>query len=409
MRPSDGDTVAAFRRCFPLLTEAGASLHYLDNAATTHKPEAVLAAIDSLYRHSYGPVHRGLYPLAETASERYEQARARVAGFLGAPAARSVVFTRSATDSINAVAQGWAAACLQPGERIWVSRLEHHANFLPWQRLCRQAGAELGVIELTEDGRLDLAATPDLFAPGTRLIAVSLVANALGVVNDLAELIERAHRAGIAVLVDAAQAVGHRPVDVAALDCDFLAFSAHKCFGPTGLGVLYVHQDRLPEMTPWLVGGGMVDWVGTQDSEWSPPPAGLEAGSANLAGAVGLAAALDVIDQHDLAVLHRHSTALAGEARARLAELDAIQLYGGGDQDSGIVAFNIDGVHPHDVAQLAAEQGVAVRAGHHCCQPLMASLGVDATVRASFAPYNTAADVDALVAAVAAARDLFLV
>lgn len=400
--------VETVRSQFPLLSEPAGqrSLCYLDNAATSHKPRAVLDAIDDCYRHHYGPVHRGLYALAEQATARYEQARAAVARFIGAPSAAQLIFTRSATEAINAVAAGWAEPRLRPGDQVWVSRLEHHSNFLPWQRVCQRTGAQLRIIELRADGRLDFASAADLYGPRTRLIALTQVSNVLGTVTPIREVVEQARSHGIPVVVDAAQSVAHRPVNVAELDCDFLAFSAHKIGGPTGIGALYARTEHLEDMEPWLVGGGMVDEVGESRSNWAPYPAKFEAGSPNLAGAVGFAAAADYLTGIGMERVRDHVQALTQQALRALAAISDVQIYGPVEATgrAGIVAFNLAGVHPHDVAQLLAERGVAIRAGHHCCQPLMRFLGVPATARASFALYNRPDDVDVFIEAIQWAR-----
>lgn len=413
-RPLRGGGEAGFdpeplKALFPLLSRAEPALHYLDNAATAHKPAAVIDAVADCYRSHYGPVHRGLYQLAERASGRYEEARARIAELVGAPQADSLVFTRGTTESINLVARGWARRVLQAEDEIWVTAMEHHSNYLPWQAVCREAGARLRVIECDAAGELDLDGAEDLFGDRTRLIALGHVSNVLGVTNPVQAIVERAREAAIPVLVDGAQAAGHAPVDVAGLGCDFYAFSAHKMYGPSGIGALYVAGDRVEELEPLLLGGGMVEEVGDTESTWLPAPAKLEAGSPNLAGAAGFAAAAGFVREHMLGAAERHVLGLAGTAAEGLRALDKVTCYGPPPESrrSGIVSFNIDGVHPHDVAQVAGEHGVAVRAGHHCCQPLMRRLDVPATVRASFAPYNTASDVDALLEAVKTARRMF--
>ena len=401
--------VAALRADFAFLQDEP-QLHYLDNAATTQKPSVVIEAISDCYRHHYAPIHRGLYPLAEDASARYEQARAAIARFIGAGKAEQLIFTRSATESINLVARGWAQPRLQAGDEVWVSRLEHHANFLPWQAVCNATGARLRIIELTENGCLDIESCADeLFTERCKLIALTQVSNTLGVITPLWEIIQRAKPYGIAVLVDAAQAVGHLPVDVQALDCDFLVMSAHKLFGPGGIGALYAKAEHLHSMEPLLLGGGMVDVVGEPTSQWAHYPAKFEAGSPHLAGAIGFAAAVGYIESIGLEVIQAHVDSLTQYALDKLTAIDGLQLYGPADvrQQSGIISFNLDDVHPHDLGQIAGEQGVAMRAGHHCCQPLMEALGVAATARISFAAYNQAQDIDALVAAIAAARAIF--
>jgi cysteine desulfurase/selenocysteine lyase len=407
-RAWDGRVPGRWRADFPAFAASDRPLHYLDNAATTQKPAAVIDAVRRCMAGGEAPIHRGLYPLAESASAAYEGAREKVARFIGAPRPEQLVFTRSATESINLVAQGWLRPRLRPGERVWVTRMEHHANFLPWQRVCRASGAELRIIELRADGTLDLEGAAGLFGRKTRLIALCQVSNVLGVENPVREVCRLAGAAGIPVLVDAAQAVAHTPVDVAELGCDFLAFSAHKTYGPGGIGVLFGRPERLEETEPLLVGGGMVDLVGDDRAEWAAVPARFEAGSPNLAGAVGFAAAVDWLSGTGLERIQAHVTDLAREAVRALSELPGLRLIPGAETPrSSIVSFDLQGVHPHDVAQIAGERGVALRAGHHCCQPLMHHLGLAATVRASFGVYNDAEDVAALVEAVREALRLF--
>ena len=397
---------APLRRQFPAFEAAGgAPLHYLDSAATTQTPEPVLRAIYDYQCAGQGPVHRGLYALGERASVAYEDARAGIARFIGAGAPDELVFTRSATESINLIAQGWLRQRLSPGDQVWVTRQEHHSNFLPWQRVCAERGAQLRIIELHADGTLDLSGADGLFGPRTRLIALPLVSNVLGVVNPVRQLCAAARRQGIPVAVDAAQAVALGQLDVASLDCDFAAFSAHKMYGPDGIGALYARQARLRELQPLLVGGGMVDTVEAGGARWSPPPGGLEAGSPNVIGAVGFAAAVRWLQGIDLEGERRRLDRLAAYAADALRALPAVQRYS--PAGSHILAFNLDPVHPHDVAQVASERGVAVRAGHHCCQPLLDFLGVPATVRLSLAVYNDERDIDALVSSLEDALALF--
>lgn len=414
--PNERLDVEALRADFPFLNAQGLveantqePLHYLDNAASTQKPARVIDAISDCYRHHYAPIHRGLYSLAEDASSRYEQARATIARFIGAPRVEQLIFTRSTTESINMVARGWAQSRLQPGDQIWVSRLEHHSNFLPWQAACNETGAELRIIELHKDGTLNIeACAEELFGACTKLIAITHVSNVLGLINPLREIIRQAKAASIPVLVDAAQSVGHIQVNVAQLDCDFLTFSAHKMFGPSGIGALYAKAEHLQTMEPLLLGGGMVDSVGEGRSEWADYPAKFEAGSPNLAGVIGFAAAVDYIDNIGLESMHQHVSDLTQQGFTALSALEGVQVYGpGGNQQTGIVSFTVDGIHPHDLGQIAGEQDVAIRAGHHCCQPLMKFLGTAATARASFAPYNTAQDIDALVKAIESAKAVF--
>jgi cysteine desulfurase/selenocysteine lyase len=401
--------VAAVRADFPFL-QRDPSFAYLDNAASTQKPAAVIEAMNDCYRYHYAPIHRGLYPLAEEASNRYEQARATIARFINAPQAEQLIFTRSATESINLVARGWLQPSLRPDDEVWVTRMEHHANFLPWQAVCHAAGAHLRFIELHEDGTLNLAACEKaLFSERVRLIAVTQVSNVLGVINPVEEICRRAAAAGIPVLIDAAQSAGHIPLDVAQLDCNFLVFSAHKMFGPTGIGALYAKAEHLESMEPLLLGGGMVDSVGEEFSTWADYPARFEAGSPNLVGAIGFAAAVDYIQRLGLVTLCEHVERLLQTAHDALRAVPGVRIYSPAEtkQKTGIISFNIDGIHPHDLGQIAGEHGVALRAGHHCCQPLMQFLGTAATARVSFAAYNQAADVDALISAIAAAKRVF--
>ena len=397
-----------WRDDFPLLRRTP-GLHYLDSAASAHKPDCVIDALANCYGEQYAPVHRGLYPLAEQASQDYENARRTVARFIGADSAGALVFTRSATEAINLVASGWAANRLQAGDEIWVSEMEHHANFLPWQRICRERGASLRIIPIDDQGELDLEKAAGLFGPRTRLIAICQVSNVLGTINPVRAIVDAARQRQIPVLVDAAQSVGHMPVDVGELDCDFLVASAHKLCGPGGIGFLYGKSGRLAETEPLLLGGGMVDEVGLESSGWAEVPARFEAGSPNLAGAIGFAAALEYLDRIGLERIEQRVAALTREAGDAIAAIDGVELFGpAADRErGGILSFAVDGIHPHDIAQVAAEQGVAIRAGHHCCQPLMRRLGTAATARASFHLYNNRQDVAALRQAIEAAIEIF--
>lgn len=405
------------RNEFPLLSDQASDnlgrsaqpLHYLDNAATSHKPAVVIDAMSDCYRHYYAPVHRGLYPLAEQASDHYEKARENIARFIQAPSPQQLVFTRSATESINMVARGWLQPRLKAGDEVWVTRMEHHANYLPWQAVCHAAGAELKLIELNNDGTLNLDAAEGLYGPKVRMIALSHVSNVLGVINPIEDVIKNAHQQGIKVLVDATQSVGHIPVNVASLACDFFAFSAHKMYGPTGIGALYGSVQCLDEMEPLLLGGGMVDLVADNECVWMPVPEKFEAGSPNLAAAVGFSAAVDYLQQKGIAHLQHSVARLTQYALSLLLAIEWVTVYGPkiSEQRVGIIAFNVAGVHPHDIGQIAGEMNVAIRAGHHCCQPLMTSLSVAATARASLAPYNTEADIDALIESIKRAREMF--
>ncbi len=400
------------KRDFPIFECAARhqALRYLDNAATTHKPAAVIEAISRSYAECYGPIHRGLYPLAEQATNHYESARRTLQHFIGAASPDELVFTRSATEAINMVASGWLQPRLQSGDVVWVSRMEHHSNYLPWQRVCQQQGAELRIIELAGGGQLDLEGTPELFSQRTKFIAVSHVSNVLGVENPVAALCAMANQHDIPILVDAAQSVSHLEIKVTAMCCDFLAFSAHKMFGPTGIGLLYGKAERLAGMAPLQVGGGMVDTVGIGNapSQWTGIPACFEAGSPDMPGAVGFAAAADYLSGLGLWRVQKHIASLTRLAAERLLTMEGISLLPHAELPaSGIVSFTHRDLHPHDIAQIAGESGIAIRAGHHCAQPLLNHLGLAATARASFSVYNDESDVEALIAAILSAEKVF--
>lgn len=396
-----------WRGDFPQL-RADTALHYLDSAATALKPDAVLEACKRAMGREYGPIHRGLYPAAERATDAYEDARGTVSAFLGAGVDDLLIFTRSATESINVVATGWLEPRLAPGDEVWVSVMEHHANYLPWQRACARTGATLRVLPLSDASGFDFESMPTV-TPAVKMIALTAVSNVLGEAPPIAAVCEQASAVGAAVLVDAAQSVGHQTTAFDALGCDFLVASGHKMLGPTGVGVLLGRRAALEQIEPLLVGGGMVDQATLATPAWAALPARLEAGSPNLVGAVGMAAAARYLESAGRDAVAGHVAQLSAHARSALSAIDGVTVYGMASPSSGhgIVSFNLDDVHPHDVGQIAGEQGVAIRAGHHCCQPLMQALGVDATARASFALYNDTADVDALVAAVASVKDLF--
>lgn len=380
----------------------------MDSAATTLKPTVVLEATTRVLGYEYGPIHRGLYPAAEHATDLFEGGRKTIASFLGAGDDDQLVFTRSTTESINMVASGWLTPRLSAGDEVWVTELEHHANYLPWLRACRMTGANLRVLPLGDDQSLDLDRLPPVTSR-LKMLAMTSVSNVLGVALPVTELAAQVRSVGAAVLVDAAQSVGHQPVDFASLGCDFLVASGHKMFGPTGVGILLGRRERLEETEPFLVGGGMVDQATTAEPVWAALPAKLEAGSPNLAGVVGLEASARYIESADKLAIKKHVETLTRQTARALDDLGGVTVYAleAGTAGHGIVSFNVDGVHPHDVGQIAGESGVALRAGHHCCQPLMQALGVDATARASLALYNDSSDVDALVAAVRTVKALF--
>lgn len=408
MKPLAEDRSLAPREDFPILARQvhGKRLVYLDNAATSQKPASVIESIDDYYRRYNANVHRGLHTLAAEATERYEAARERVARFIGAPDSRGLIFVRNTTEAINLVAYAWARRNLREGDVILLSVAEHHSNIIPWQLVARATGARLRYLPLAEDGTLDLSGL-DRALSGVRLLAIAQASNVLGTVNPVAELVRAARRAGALTLIDAAQSVPHMPVDVAALDCDFLAFSGHKMMGPMGIAVLWGRPELLERMDPFMGGGEMIGVVELESSTWRELPWKFEAGTPNVAGAVGLAAAMDYLERLGMDRVREFEHRLGRYAYERLAEIPGVQTYGPGPDRTGIVAFNLEGVHPHDLSQVLDEDGVAIRAGHHCCQPLMRHLGVGATARASFYVYNDRSDADVLAAAVARTRDFF--
>ena len=384
-------------------------LAYLDNAATTQKPRQVIEALVRFYEQHNANVHRGVHTLSEEASQLYEDAREKVAAFIRAPSARSIVFTRGTTEAINLVAHSWLRPRLQPGDQILVTRMEHHSNLVPWQMAARQRGASIRYIPLTPEGILDPEVLERSMNPRTRMLAFCHISNVLGTRNPLEDIIKTAHGHQIPVLVDAAQSVAHCPVDVAAYDCDFLAFSSHKMYGPTGIGVLYGKPHYLEEMEPLTSGGGMIRQVGDEQSTWADFPAKFEAGTPPLAEAVGLAAAIDYLHTIGMDRIELHERELMAYALALLQQTPDVTIYPPLDcnQKTAVLSFNIGDAHPHDVAQILDFEGVAVRAGHHCAQPLMRALGVQATIRLSFSLYNLSSEIDQLAQGLRKVREIF--
>ena len=378
---------------FPAIPEGWA---YLDTAATAQKPKPVIDAIARGYAETYATVHRGVYQRSAEMTLAFEAARGRVARFIGAARSEEVVFVRGATEGINLVAQSWGGANLKPGDRIMLSLLEHHSNIVPWQMIAEHTGAEIDVAPLTEDGRVDLDAMAGMLTERHGIVALAHVSNVLGSVLDARRAAELAHDVGALLLLDGCQAVPRMPVDVSALGCDFYVFSAHKLYGPTGIGVLWGRHDLLAAMPPWQGGGAMIDKVSFERTTYAPPPARFEAGTPHVVGVLGLDAAIFYVEEIGLEAIAAHEEALVREARSALSSLNSVRLFGPEDS-AGIVSFAVEGVHPHDVGTILDESRVAIRAGHHCAQPLMAHLGVDATARASFGVYNSRADVEALV------------
>ena len=369
---------------------------YLDTAATAQKPQAVIDAITRAYDTTYATVHRGVYQRSADMTLAYEAARRRVASFIGASAPEECVFVRGATEGINLVAQGWAERHLKAGDRILLSMLEHHSNIVPWQLVAERIGAAIDVVPLTADGRIDLDAMAAMIRPEHKLVALAHVSNVLGSVLDGRRAADIAHSVGAKLLLDGCQAVPRIAVDVAALDCDFYVFSGHKLYGPTGIGVLWGRAELLDAMHPVQGGGAMIDRVTFERTTYAPPPARFEAGTPHIVGALGLHAAIDYVESIGLDAIHAHETALVTATREALGRINSVRLLGPEDS-AGIVSFVVEGVHPHDVGTILDEERVAIRAGHHCAQPLMDVLGVPATARASFGVYNGPADVAALV------------
>ncbi|KQM28937.1 MULTISPECIES: cysteine desulfurase [unclassified Sphingomonas] len=380
-------------RDFPAIPEGWA---YLDTAATAQKPQGVIDAITRAYDTTYATVHRGVYQRSADMTLAYEAARRRVASFIGAGAPEECVFVRGATEGINLVAQGWAERYLKAGDRILLSMLEHHSNIVPWQLVAERIGAAIDVVPLTDDGRIDLDAMAAMIRPEHKLVALAHVSNVLGSVLDGRRAADIAHSVRAKLLLDGCQAVPRMAVDMAALDCDFYVFSGHKLYGPTGIGVLWGRPELLDAMHPVQGGGAMIDRVTFERTTYAPPPARFEAGTPHIVGALGLHAAIDYVAGIGLDAIHAHETALVTATRAALGRINSVRLLGPEDS-AGIVSFVVEGVHPHDVGTILDEERVAIRAGHHCAQPLMDVLGVPATARASFGVYNGAADVEALV------------
>jgi len=397
---------ARLRADFPgLVTPDGAPWHYLDTGATAQKPQAVIDATVRALGADYATVHRGVYGRSAHMTLAFEAARRTVARFIGGRE-DEVVFTRGATEAINLVAQSWGRANLGPGDRILLSLLEHHSNIVPWQLVAAATGAEIDVCPLTPDGRIDLDAAERMLTPAHKLVAFAHVSNVLGSVLDAPRAVALAHGVGARILLDGCQAVPRLAVDVAALDCDFYAFSAHKLYGPTGIGVLWARADILDAMPPWQGGGAMIDRVTFERTTYAPPPARFEAGTPAIAEAIGLGAAIDYVSAIGMDALHAHEAALARTLREELRRLNSITLFGP-DDGVGVVSFALDGVHPHDLGTILDEENVAIRAGHHCAQPLMDHLGVPATARASFGLYNDENDIAALLRGIERTKRIF--
>jgi cysteine desulfurase/selenocysteine lyase len=409
-RPAAPLDVGRIRADFPILSETvrdGRPLVYLDNAATSQKPRQVIDAISRFYTSENANIHRGLHYLSERATTAYDAAREKVARFLGAGSPSEIVFTRGTTEAINLVAQSWGRSTLRPGDEVLVTGMEHHANLVPWQLVCEQTGATFRAVPITDRGELDLDAFDRLLTERTRLFAVGHVSNALGTVNPVRELAARARARGAVVLVDGAQSAPHRPIDVAELGCDFFACSGHKLFGPTGIGVLYGKKAILDGMPPWQTGGDMIERVTLERTTWAAPPARFEAGTPPIAEVLGLAAAIDYVESVGLGAIGEWEGELLARATELVGALPGVRIIGTAREKAGVLSFVLEGIHPHDVGTVLDDEGVAVRAGHHCAQPVMQRFGIPATVRASFAFYNTPDEIEVLVRGVARARKVF--
>ena len=399
------------RADFPILKREvhGQPLVYFDNAATTQKPRQVIDALVHYYEHYNANIHRGIHALAEEATARYEETRQKVADFIGAPGPECIVFTRNTTESINLVANAWGRKNLGEGDEIILSTMEHHSNLVPWQMLAQATGAKLRHIDIDDEGRLAGDSTEQLIGGRAKLVAITHMSNVLGTVNPVRQIAGLAHAQGALLLVDGAQSVPHLPVNVQELDCDFLAFSAHKMLGPTGVGVLYARHELLESMDPFLGGGEMIRRVGLEESTWNDVPWKFEAGTPNIGDVCAFGAALDYLQELGMEQVRAHEVSLAQQALRRLSEVPGITIYGPKSDEArgGIVSFNLEDIHPHDLGTVLDRHGVAIRAGHHCAQPLMARLDVVATARASFYVYNKEEELDALIEGIQAAVRLF--
>ena len=398
------------RADFPILRQhvRGKPLVYLDNAATSQKPQAVIDAVTRFYTAENANIHRGVHFLSERATEAYDQVREKVARFVNAASSREIIFTKGTTEGINLVAQSYGRSHLQAGDDIVITAMEHHSNIVPWQLLCEQTGAVLRAAPINDDGELDVPAFEKMLGDRTRLVAVVHVSNALGTINPVKRLVALAHARGIPVLVDGAQAVPHLTVDVQDLDCDFFVFSSHKLFGPTGVGVLYGREALLERMPPYQGGGDMIATVTLQRSTWAPLPAKFEAGTPMIAQVIGFGAALDYVAGVGLDKIAGWEQELLSYATAKISAIEGVRLIGTAREKASVVGFVMAGVHPHDIGTILDDDGIAIRAGHHCAQPVMLRFGVPATARASFAFYNTKAEVDALEGALLTVRKMFV-
>jgi cysteine desulfurase/selenocysteine lyase len=401
--------VQRIRRDFPILTQRihGKPLVYLDNAATTQKPQSVIDAMVRSYAVDNANIHRGVHLLSERATQAYEEARVKVQKFLNAPQVREIIFVRGTTEAINLVAQTFGRANIGKGDEVLITEMEHHSNIVPWQMICEEKSAHLKVLPITDEGELRMDLLDGLLTDRTKIVAVAHVSNSLGTINPIKTIIEKAHHRGIPVLVDGAQAVAHMPVDVQALGCDFYAMSGHKLFGPTGIGVLYGRLRLLETMPPYQGGGDMISAVTFKKTTYNVVPNKFEAGTPNIAGSVGLGAAIDYVKALDFSAVTAYESELLAYGTKALTAVPGIRIVGTASNKASVLSFVMDDVHPHDIGTILDQEGVAIRTGHHCTQPLMERLCVPATARASLALYNTREEIDALVGALSKVREIF--
>ena len=407
--PTTKFDVERLRRDFPILAARvhGKKLVYLDNAATSQKPRAVIEAITRYYERGNANIHRAVHFLSEHATEEYERARLTAQRFINAPAAHEIIFVRGTTEAINLVAQTFGRVQVTEGDEVVITAMEHHSNIVPWQILCEEKGAKLRVAPINDQGELLLDEFAKLLGPRTKIVAVAHISNALGTINPIKKIVEMAHRCGAAVVVDGAQAAPHLKINVQALDCDFYTFSGHKVYGPTGIGVLYGKSALLDAMPPYQGGGDMISSVTFEKTTYNKLPYKFEAGTPNVAGAIGLGAALEYVEQLGLDNIAEHEDKVLAYGTAAVAAIPDVRLIGTAREKAGVLSFVMDGIHPHDIGTILDQEGIAVRTGHHCAQPLMERFGVPATARASFALYNTMEEVDALVAGLEKVREVF--
>jgi cysteine desulfurase / selenocysteine lyase len=405
---ASGFDVEKLRADFPILREVvnGRPLVYLDNAATSQKPESVIRALVHYYRHDNANIHRGVHLLSQRATEEYEAARGKAKGFLGARETREIVFVRGATEAINLVAQTYGREHIGAGDEVLITAMEHHSNIVPWQILCQEKGATLCVAPINDSGELQIEEFERLLGPRTKMISVAHVSNALGTINPVKRIVRLAHAMKVPVLVDGAQAVPHQPVDVQDLDCDFYVFSGHKVYGPTGIGVLYGKAALLEEMPPYQGGGDMISSVTFEKTIYNKVPHKFEAGTPDIAGVIGLSAAIDYVTDVGIDAIGAHEHELLGYATGKVGELEGVRLVGTAREKAAVLSFVMDGIHPHDIGTILDQEGIAVRTGHHCAQPVMDRFGIPATVRASFGLYNTREEIDALVAGIQKVQEI---